>query len=158
MSKQLSNIASEATERTNTTGVMTPILELQPDDGLMWVIKNAVERGQQAQGIPIYADLKDGSGNDLPADTRMAIQFESPNDDDAQTVSEPKTNIRAYRTLSIQDQQNEEYIDQVKHILKGSQLRVDDVDKMYISVDSSVQVDWSQGTRVTIAESAVKEV
>jgi len=157
MTKQLSNIANEATERTNTTGVMTPILEFQPDDGLMWVIKNAVERGQQARGFPIFAKLQDSSGNDLPADTKMAVQFETPNDDNPQTVSEPKTNIRPYQSLSIQDQQNEEYIDRLKHVLKGSQLRVDDVDKMYISIECSTEIDWTN-SRLTIDETAVKEV
>lgn len=158
MTRQLSNISDEATQRTNTTGVMSPILEIQPDDGLAFIIDAMVSRGSEA-GIPIFGGFYDSNGDPLPQDTRVALQFESPNDDDRQTVTEPYEHIRDYNTLDIKDQQNEEYIDAIKHVLKGSKLVVEDVDKLYVSIESSAQIDWSQaGSRLTISENAVREV
>ncbi|WP_336001449.1 hypothetical protein [Halorientalis halophila] len=158
MSKPLSNISDEATERTNTPGEMTPILELQPEDGLAWIIEAMVARGSQA-GIPIFGGFYDSNGDPLPQDTRFAVQFETPNDDDRQTVTEVYEHIRDYLTLDLKDQQNEEYIDSVKHVLKGSRLVVEDVDTLYLSIESSAEIDWSQsGSRVSISEDAVTEV
>jgi hypothetical protein len=156
MTKQLSNISSEATELTNTTGTRSPILEIQPDDGLVFLIDAMVSRGNE-MGIPIFAELKDSNDDDLPQDTEIALEFETPNDDQAYAVTEPKQNIRAYNSLSVKDQQNEEYIDAIKHVLKGQGLAVEDVDKLYVSIDSSEQIDWSN-SRLTISENAVQEV
>lgn len=158
MSKPLSNISDEATQQQNTAGVMSPILELQPEDGLAWVINDRVNRGSEV-GIPIIGGFYDSNGDPLPQDTNVALQFEAPNDDDAVTVTEPYKHIRDYLTLDIKDQQNEEYIDSIKHVLKGSQLVVEDVDRLYLSINSSEVIDWSQsGSRVTISENAVREV
>lgn len=157
MSRNLSNISDIATERQNTTGVMSPILEVQPQDGVTLLIENTVERGQQSRGVPIYAELKDSADNNLPQDTRMAIQFEAPTDDGPKVVSEPLENIRVYRTLSILDQQNEEYIDAIKHVLKGSALQIDDVDTMYVAIKSDTQLDWAN-SRLEFESDAVTEV
>lgn len=153
----LSNISDESTERTNSVDTLTPILEIEPKDGTSIIISNtAVQRGAQA-GVPIFAELKDGSNDDLPADTRMAITFEGPNEESSTVVSEPFDNIRPYRGLSIKEQQNEEFIDRVKHILKGEALVVEDVDKAYVEIDSSAQIDWSN-SRLQFSEQAVQEV
>jgi len=157
MTKQLSNISSEATKLTNTTDRLTPILEWVPDSGLAWVIENVVERGDQTLGIPIFAELKSGANTDLPQNTTIALGFEGPNDDQPQVVSEKKTNIRPYNSLSIQEQQNDEFIDRVKHVLKGNALVVEDVDSFYVLVDASAQISWSD-SRLTIDENAVSEV
>ena len=157
----LSNISEEATEQTNTTGVLSPILEIQPTRGNMLVIENGVERGQQSRGLPIYASLQDSGGNDLPADTEVQLQFEGPQDDSPTTVSIPLKNIRPYRSLSIADQQNIDWIDRVKHILKNVSanggLTVSDVDTLYVSINSSTQIDWSN-SRLDFDEDAVREV
>jgi len=157
MTEQLSNISSEATELTNVTDQLTPILEWVPDNGLAWVIENAVERGDQTLGIPIFAELRSGANTDLPQDTTIALGFEGPNDDQPRVVSQKKTNIRPYNSLAIKDQQNEEYIDRVKHVLKGNALVVEDVDSFYVLVDASAQISWSD-SRLTIDENAVSEV
>ncbi|MFD1588713.1 hypothetical protein ACFR9U_17175 [Halorientalis brevis] len=158
MGRQLSNISDEATQMQNTPGEMTPILELQPEDGLTWLISPNVARGNEP-GIPIFGGFYDSNGDPLPQDTKVALQFEAPNDDDRQTVTEPYRHIRDYLTLDLKDQQNEEYIDAIKHILKGRQLVVEDIDTLYVSIQSSAQMDWSQvGSRVTISENAVQEV
>lgn len=149
----LSNISAIATEETNTTGTMTPILTIEPKDGTFLKIVNQVARGDE-MGVPIYADLRDGGDNALPDDTRVAIRFEAPADDGPTVVSVPLENIRAYNDLSITDQQNEEYVDRVKHELKGSALGVRDVDKAEVAIESSAQIDWSN-SRLQFEEKAV---
>jgi len=153
----ISNISDVTTERTNTVGVLTPILEIDPEDGTSIVLINAVERGQQSAGIPIIADLRDGNDDPLPEDTQMAVEFERPNDDDATVVSIPFEDIRPYNTLSISDQQNEEYIDRVKHRLKAPGLEIEDVDSAYISIKSSAQIDWAN-SQLQVVPEAVEEV
>jgi len=156
MTKSISNISSLATELTNTTGVLSNILEVQPEDGTQLIFRNHVERGQQSLGIPIFAELQESAGDDLPLDTRLALQFERPADDNPTVVSEPLDNIRPYRALSVKEQQNEEFVDRVKNVLKGNALVVDDVDKMYVALESSAQIDWSN-SRLQFDESAVCE-
>lgn len=151
----LSNISDIATQEQNTTGTMTPILTIGPEDGTFLKIVNRVARGDEI-GVPIYAGLLDSGGNPLPDDTRMALRFEAPADDGPTVVSVPLENIRAYNDLSIQEQQNEEYVDRVKHQIKGEALGVRDVDKMEVAIESSAQIDWSQtGTRMEFEPSAV---
>lgn len=156
MSKQLSNISDEADERTNTPGVMTPIVEWQPEDGLAWVIENAVNRGT-GMGIPVFGEFRDSNDDPLPQDTDMVLQFESPTDDQPYAVSEEIDSLRSYQTLDIRDQQNEEYIDAIKHILKNNYLGVEDNDKLFLSIRSTAEIDWAN-SRVTIFEQAVEEV
>ena len=151
----ISNISEVATEQNNTTGVMTPILEVSPRDGTQLIIQSFVNRGEEA-GVPIYADLEDGAGDDLPTNTEMAIQFERPADENPQTVSVSKDNIRPYNALSISEQQNTDFVDRVKHELRGAALVLDDVDTMYVVIDSSAQIDWSN-SRLQFDESAVEE-
>lgn len=156
MSKTLSNISTIATEETNTTGELTSILTVTPDDGTNLVLRGAVPRGDQV-GIPIFAKLKDSAGDDLPQDTTIALRYEDPLMDSPQVVSFPQDHIRPYNSLSIQDQQNEEFIDSVKHELKGQALVVDDVDVLEVAIESSEQIDWAN-SQLTFADNAVKEV
>lgn len=156
MSKQLSNISTIATEETNTTGELTPILVVNPKDGTKIVLQGNVPRGT-APGIPIFAKLKNAAGDDLPQDTKVVLRYKRPRMDDYRTVSHPKDHIRPYQSLSIQDQQNEEYIDSVKHELKGQALVADDVDEIQVAIESSEQIDWSN-SQLTFADNAVREV
>jgi len=157
MTKSLSNISTIATEETNITGTLDSILEIEPEQGTSIILQNGVDRGDQIVGIPIFAELQDSNGNDLPQDTRIALEYEAPTDDNPSTVSEPKENIRVYRSLSVKEQQNEEYIDRTKHVLKDKMLVVRDVDSLYVSVESSAQIDWSN-SQVTFDENAIREV
>ncbi|MFB6302774.1 MAG: hypothetical protein ABEH78_07945 [Haloferacaceae archaeon] len=143
--EDISNIHEFATQRTNTTGVRTPILEIQPDDGLLLQILNQVARGS-AEGVPIYADLKDSTGSDLPLGTSLVFEYERPEADDTRRVSEVRDNIQPYRNLTITEQQDEEYVDAVKLPLLGRALNVRDIDKWYISIDSSAQIDWANSS------------
>lgn len=169
MTKQLSNITTQkvdATERTNTVDELSPILEFQPNDGIALKIRGMVNAGSEP-GIPIYADLQDTDGNDLPVDTAVALEYERPSWDKARTVSHVRDNIRPYNSLSVSEQQNMEHVDQTKHTLKNTdealangetpQLHIRDVDKLYVSVDSSEQIDWDN-SRLYIDGNAVRTV
>lgn len=165
MSKQLSNISEQATEQTNTTGVMDPILDIQPDRGRSIEIQGAVETGQ-APGIPIFADLKDSNGNDLPLDTEVALQYKAPGDDEPHTVSDKLTNIRPFNTNSIQKQQDVRNIDSVKVELKNTDemmsagmvpaVEIRDVDHFYVAIKTSTAIDWSN-SKLYIDRNAVTE-
>ncbi|WP_435332841.1 hypothetical protein [Haloarchaeobius sp. TZWWS8] len=145
------------TTQTNVTGQLTPIATIQPDDGVGLLIHNAVDVGQKRQGFPIYADLKDGGDADLPLDSRLALGYESPTDDSFHVVSIPMSNISTYRKKTIQEQQNRENVDSVKHELKSSRLEVRDIDKAYLLLNSSVQIDHSN-SEIYIDQDAVDEV
>lgn len=154
--EDLSNIHEYATERTNVTGVVSPILEFQPDDGLALRIANMVARGAE-RGVPIYAKLQDSGGNDLPLGTSLRWEFEGPGDDERRKVSSVRDNIQPYRNLTIQDQQDEDYVDATKIVLGGPELTVRDVDVAYLSVESSAQIDWAN-SQLYVEGSAVEEV
>ena len=140
--QNLSNIHDYATELQNTTGLMDPVLAFQPDNGLMLEILNRAVRGD-APGIPLYFKPRDSNGDLLPLDTEVAFQYERPSDKQATTVSDEIDNIQQYHNLSIKDQQDTEYVDAVKIPLDGKALRVRDIDKFYLSLKSSAQIDWS---------------
>jgi len=155
--KSLSNISSIATERTNTANELTPILEVNPDNGTTLALLMGVARGE-GMGIPIYAKLRSGANTQLPEDSRLALGFETPQDDQVRVVSEPLHHIRAYRALSLVEQQNTDFIGRVKHHLKSgsSALVAEDVDTVYVLVDSSAQISWSDSS-LTFEENAVRE-
>ncbi|WP_435318475.1 hypothetical protein [Haloarchaeobius sp. TZWSO28] len=145
------------TTDTNVTGQLTPVLEIQPDDGVGLIIKNAVDVGQKRSGFPIYADLRDSGDNPLPLDTQVAIGYESPTDDSLQVVSIPLSNISSFRKKTIQEQQNRENVDSVKVELKSGRLEIRDIDKAYLLLDSSAQIDHAN-SEVYIEPDAVEEV
>jgi len=166
MTKQLSNATSYADERQNVPDVMSPILTFTPEDGLMLVIRGMVSAGSE-RGFPIYMDLRDSNGDPLPEDTQLAFKYKAPGMDDAQTVTHPLDHIRPWTALSLEQQQDEEYIDRVKTILKNTDvalqrgevpdLRVRDIDELRVSIESSAQVDWTN-SRLYVDRNAVREV
>ena len=166
MTKQLSNATSYATERTNVTGVMSPILTFQPDDGLMLVIRGMVSAGEE-RGFPVYADLRDSNDDPLPEDTELSFRYKSPQMDAAQTVTHPIDHIRPWNSLTLNEQQDDEFIDRTKIELKNTdqalaqgeipQVRVRDIDELRVSVNSSAQIDWSN-SRLYVDRNAVREV
>jgi hypothetical protein len=153
--QDLSNIHEYATERTNVTGQPTPILEVQPDRGLFLTLVNSVARGSE-QGIPIYGTLQDSNGDDLPLGTSLRLEIEKPSDEQRNRVSEVRDNIQPYHNLSISQQQDEEFIDAVKIPLLGRALRVRDIDRFYVTIDSSAEIDWSN-SQLYIEGNAVSE-
>ena len=169
MTKQLSNQTSRdiaATEKTNVTGVMSPALTFTPNDGLALVLKGLVASGQE-RGIPIFMDLRDSNGDPLPEDTEIAFQYEAPRMDQPQTVTHPIDHIRPWNSLTLNEQQDEEYIDRTKIELKNTEealaegetptLNVRDIDRLHFSINSSTEIDWGQ-SRFYIFRNAVRVV
>lgn len=159
MGVDLSHTSSIATQETNKTGVMTPILTWVPTEGTAIEVVDSVKTGDE-EGFPVYAKLYDSNGNELPQDTELAFQYKSATGEDRNTVTKKYKNISTYRSLSFVDQQNSEYIDRVKHVLEGEaeRLVVRYIDELHVSIDSSKQIDWSQGSRLIVDPNAVNQL
>lgn len=142
MGKSLSHLSTEVTQKQNTPGVTTPILELHPEDGTLLKFLNAVATGDES-GLPVIQKLKDENNEDLPTDTEYILKVERPTDDDAIAVSVKEDNIASWNGLSTKDQRNEENIDAVKIELKGRAINVRDKDVLTVEINSSRQVDWN---------------
>lgn len=141
--EDLSNIHEYATERTNTPGIVTPILEFEPEDGIGLRVLNNAARGT-AEGVPVYFDLRDSNGDPLPIGTAVRFEYESPTSEERNRVSEIRDNIQPWVTLNIQDQQDEEYVDAVKIPLLGDNVEVRSIDSFYISIECPEEIDWSE--------------
>ncbi len=154
MSEDLSNLGTdqvEATERTNVTGQMTPILEFSPIDGMEMDIENYSSGGE---GVPIIAELRDSNGDLLPLDTQLTIEYDAPHLDKPDVVAHTRSNILVYRENTVKEQQSEDYRERTRLNLKGRELVVRDIDSALISIESSEQIDWSN-SRVYIDGDAV---
>lgn len=152
-SMRLSHLSSEATQETNTTGVTTPILTVDPDDGTLIKLLNMVFGGD---GLPIYMDLNDSSNNALPDDTEFILRVIRPTDDEPQAVSVKADNIAAWNQLTIQEQQNEENRESVRIELKGAVVNVRYKDTLRFEVNSSAQIDWAN-SELYVARPGVEE-
>ncbi|WP_144901357.1 hypothetical protein [Halobellus captivus] len=153
--QDLSNIHEYATELTNTTGQADPILAFSPDEGLLLELINRATRGS-APGIPVYMDLRDSNDDPLPIGTSVQVEFERPSDRNRNVVSEERDNIQPWNNLSISQQQDEEFVDSVKIPLLGKALQVRHIDTVYVSIESSAQIDWSN-SQFYMEGSAVNE-
>lgn len=151
MAKSLSHLSSEATQKTNTTGVTTPILEVDPDSGTLIRLLNKVSTGE-APGLPVIAKLQDTNGNDLPTDTKLILRVLRPTDDEPQPVSVAEDNIAAWNGLTTAEQRNEENIDSVKLRLKGDRINIRDKDTLRVEVDSSTAIDWANSELYFVRE------
>lgn len=154
MAESLTNMGSQnvdAEELTNTAGKMDPILRLSPVDGLMLILS---QRARGESGIPLYMELKDSNGNDLPLDTELVLRWDAPGKTQPEVVSEKFDNIRPWRTLSLSDQQNTDYEDQVRISLNGRELQVLDIQNFELAIRSSEVVDWGN-SRVEFAREHV---
>lgn len=158
MSKSLSNISSEATEEQNTPGILSPILRIEPDDGLALVLQNNVNVGDEA-GIPVAANLENSDGEDLPIETDLALGFRQPGDDDFTVVSEVKSDIEVFNLLSLTEQRETDKIDATKIKLKGGarQLIVGENDELLVLAEGPEQIDFDN-SRLSLNENAVTEV
>jgi len=141
--EDLSNIHEYAAELVNIPGVTSPILEFEPEDGIGLRVRNNAARGS-AVGVPIYLDLRDSNGDQLPVGTSVRFEYESPTSEERNRVSEIRDNIQQYRALDIRDQQDEDYVDSVKIPLLGPNVEVRSIDSFYLSIESSTEIDWSQ--------------
>jgi len=131
----------------------SPILGVSPDRGNFLRFLNAVIKGT-VKGIPVYMKLRDTDGNLLPVNTELKIELEVAGMDKEMVVSETVKSIDSYRTLSLSEQRNTDNIDSTKLTLQfpdaapesGPAPKVDvrDIDALYVTIDSAVQVDWAE--------------
>lgn len=151
---------------TNSTGSFDSVLEISPVDGVGLILQNSVPKGQKPVGFPVYADLRDSNGDSLPNNTRVALAYESPTDNQWQIVSIPLANIRSYNEKTITQQQKKENIDSVKQELEasgtpeekaGQTLEIRDIDTAYLLIESSVQIEHTK-SEIYIDSDAVEEV
>ena len=152
----LGSTSEYVTTEQNSPGRLTPALAISPESGVGLRITNRVEMGEK-RGIPIYMKLVDVDGNPMPIDTEVAVGYEAPTDSNVQVVSDKLDTIQTYRKKDIDQQQDSNNIDSVKHILNAKALDVRDVDNAYILIDSDVEIDHA-ASEIYIEQSAVSEV
>ncbi|MDS0280627.1 hypothetical protein [Haloarcula onubensis] len=131
----------------------SPILEVSPERGTFLRFLNAVIKGT-VQGIPLYLKLRDSNGDPLPVNTEIKLELQVAGMDKEMVVSETMKSIDQYQTLSLSEQRNTDNIDSTKFTLQypdaapesGPAPKVDvrDIDAFYVTIESAVQVDWSQ--------------
>lgn len=138
----VTHLAADATQETNTTGQLTSILTYDPEEGTILQIRNRVAKGKEV-GVPIYMDLRDAADNPLPDDTEVMLRVDVPSQDQPVQVSEKLRNIAGWNALSMTEQRNEENIDATKVELEGDVINVRHFDSLRVDVDSSAAIDWS---------------
>lgn len=156
MGKSVSHKSSFATQNTNTTGVTTSILDIDPDSGTMLKFFNEISTGQ-APGLAIIMKLKDSNGNDLPVDTSLILRVNKPTTDEPIAVSTKEGDIASWRQLTLTEQRDAEFIDQTKIELAGDVINVRDKDTLEFAINSSKQIDWSNSELYVVRE-GVEEV
>lgn len=147
--------SDEVTTYQNATNVdlkPTPILEVAPDRGRFLRFHNRQIKGNV--GLPVFFDLNDSNGNDLPTNTIVVFEFKMANGDDYHRVAVPKKAINFYNSNTITEQQNSERRHNALIPLKWPEasdneglrdyIDVRDVDSFTVSIISASQVDWTQ--------------
>lgn len=138
----LSHQSDVVTQRTNVVDTMSPILEIQPEDDLIYAFLNAIIRGDK-KGFPLIAKFKDSADANLPVGSKLLLQAKRPGDAQPVQVSEPVDNIAAWNGQDLTTQRDVEHVDSVKIPLRGERINIRDVDKFYVSIESSTQIDWA---------------
>jgi len=154
--RSISNGADIATEETNTTGVSTSILEIDPDSGTLVKLLNNFPTGDSA-GLPLFFKLRNSSNDELPTDTSLVLTVLRPIDDEPVMVAQAESNIAAWNQLSISDQRNSDNIDSVKVELNGDAINVRDKDFLRVQINASEQIDWSN-SELYFPRQAVREL
>lgn len=131
----------------------TPILGISAESGTFLRILNEVAKGDSI-GMPVYIDARDSNGDPLPVNTSLRFELSPAGVNGEFVVSEVFKSIDQYRTLSLSEQRNEDNVDSVKFTLLAPESAdntgpvphhdVRDVDTLYLSADSAVQVDHTK--------------
>lgn len=131
----------------------SPILEISPERGNFLRFFNEVAQGEAA-GIPLYFKLRDSNGDPLPVNTTVYLEIEVSGMDKEMVVSEKVKSTSQFRTLSLEEQRSKDNVDATKFVLKypdaapqsgnAPYIDVRDIDALYVTIDSAVQVDWSE--------------
>ncbi|QIO23722.1 hypothetical protein [Haloarcula sp. JP-L23] len=159
--------AVTVSQNAPSSPVPTPILELNPDRGQFLRLLNRVAMGE-AQGIPIYADLRDSNGDPLPVNTSLFFALKPSGHHTSMKVSEVVESIDQFTNLTISEQRNVDNIDAVKFTLQFPETHpnkpgdatqfvdIRDIDEFFVMCDSAAQIDWSQSS-FYIESSAVEQ-
>lgn len=142
------------TTLTNTTGVMDPILEVDPDQGTLVRIANTpAEIGLgSAMGVPHYMKLRSGSSTDLPVSTELQWQIKLAGQDSYIQFSERRENIAIWNQADFTTQNSEDNVDSTKIVFTGdptdgngvpTAVSVRDIDKLALAINSSAQISHS---------------
>ncbi|WP_340101221.1 hypothetical protein [Salinibaculum salinum] len=153
--KTLSHLSDEVTQEQNQTGITSPVLVVDPEDGTLIHLHNRVSSGD-AVGLPIFGKFRDSDGNPLPTDTKLVLRALRPTDHEPVVVAVAESNISPWNQLSTSEQRNEENIDQVKIELKGDHINIRDKDFLRIEMESDTQIDWSN-SELYFARNGVSE-
>jgi len=149
----------------NDPGHLTPILTYSPEQGTWTRILGDVLRGVMP-GLPLFLDLVDGNGDDLPNNTRLVLRVKYAGKSRAFEVSEEIQSIAFWNMNSLTEQQNEEQYDGSKVELafpeasgKANEDReyvdVRDIDEFQVCIESTVAVDPA-AMRVYLESAAVE--
>ena len=147
----LSAIKGSTTEEVrvsqNVAGRLDPVLTVDPLEGRFVRINNGGGRGT-GTGLPIYADLVDTNGNQMPVGTRLALGYKSQTAENFEVVSEVHESIIPYREYSVPGQQDPDHVDQVKHDMDARYYEVPYVDEFYLLLESDQTLDPNASTIV----------
>jgi hypothetical protein len=129
---------------------MTPILEVDPENGTFLTFMNRVDIGT-AEGLPVFMKLySDAAGTtELPNDTKVQLLAKKAGDTRYRPVSVEESSLSSWRENSISGQRNEENVDSVKLELQtpdgadASRVNIRDIDQLAVAVESSAQIDWT---------------
>lgn len=148
-------VASDLVEQqTNVPDQMTPVLRVSPDRGNAIRVINQVSRGD-AIGVPVYMDLNDSNGDDLPTDTALQWEYSPSNTQTRYKISRKLSNISHYNNNTISEQTDVDRIDTFKQVLTQpefagsrpvSHFEWEDIEDVFVSIESAAQIDWSQST------------
>lgn len=149
---QTGNTSDIVTAESQTVGVFDPVFRVDPNDGTLVRLMNAVATGA-APGVPIYMDLQDGGGAQLADNTELRLVLDVAGQPQNLVVSEVITNIGSWNRLTLSEQQNEDNIDAVKVELEEpgsdqnvSQVRFRDVDQLRLELNGPDQFDPANST------------
>ena len=140
------------------------VVKIKPERGLFIRIANAIAKASR-MGVPVYSKLRDTDGNHIPTNTSAYFALEVQGMEEPVKVSEKKGNLSFYATNDITTQRDTDNVDGALFELQEpetqggepvSALRVRDIDRLYLSIESSEQIDWEQ-SQLFIEGSTVNE-
>lgn len=146
--KILTHTSEEATQETNQTGTMSPILKFAPNDDRVIAVHNGEE------GVPLIGKLYDSNGDLIPADAELMYTLLASGRHIHMPASELQGTYQPWRTLDENQQRDDDrHKDNVRmRVADGGTVYFRDVDEFRLCLRSDTQVDWSQGSTVYLEE------
>ncbi|MHB9287359.1 hypothetical protein ACKVMT_10015 [Halobacteriales archaeon Cl-PHB] len=140
----------------------TPIIELDAESGTLLRLSNI--GGEGAPGLPVFMKLRDSNGDHIPVNSSLFFEVERAGQDSAIKHSVQVENLSFYQSNSISEQRDADKIRHAKLMLTPPEnapatgpvgsIDIRDVDAGYFTLDSAVQVDWSNSEFFIASEAA----